>query len=90
MYIPAHFKMEDTAEIRTFVKAHPFRMLLSNGSQIPDVNHVPLQLMTDDGGNDSINIHLSKANPQAKALENGVSALAVFLGTNGYISPGGM
>jgi transcriptional regulator len=78
MYIPAHFKMEDTAEIRNFVKAHPFEMLLSNGSQVPDVTHLPLQLMTDDGVNDSINIHLSKANPHAKALENGVSALAVF------------
>ena len=62
-------------------------MLLSNGSQVPDVTHLPLQLMTDDEGNDSINIHLSKTNPHAKALENGVSALAVFLGTNGYISP---
>ena len=78
MYIPAHFNMKDTAEIRTFLKAHPFGMLLSNGSQVPDVIHLPLQLMTDDGENDSINIHLSKANPHAKALENGVSALAVF------------
>jgi len=49
MYIPAHFNMEDTAEIRTFVKAHPFVMLFSNGSQVPDVTHLPLQLMTDDG-----------------------------------------
>ena len=49
MYIPAHFNMEDTAEIRTFLKAHPFGMLLSNGSQVPDVIHLPLQLMTDDG-----------------------------------------
>jgi transcriptional regulator len=49
MYIPAHFNMEDIAEIRTFLKAHPFGMLLSNGSQVPDVTHVPLQLMTDDG-----------------------------------------
>jgi transcriptional regulator len=49
MYIPAHFNMEDIAEIRTFLKAHPFGMLLSNGSHVPDVTHVPLQLMTDDG-----------------------------------------
>ena len=69
MYIPAHFKMEDTAEIRTFVKAHPFGILLSNGSQVPDVTHVPSELMTDDGENDSINIHLSKASPHAKAHE---------------------
>ena len=49
MYIPAHFNMEDTAEIRTFLKAHSFEILLSNGSQVPKVTHLPLQLMTDDG-----------------------------------------
>ena len=87
MYIPAHFKIKDSDEIRTFVKAHPFGMLLTNGSKIPGVSHLPMQLLTDDSGNDSINIHLSKANPHAKALEDGGSAVAVFLGTNGYISP---
>ena len=49
MYIPAHFNIKDTAEIRTFLKADPFGMLLSNGSQVPDVTHLALQLMTDDG-----------------------------------------
>jgi len=87
MYIPADFKMNDTAEIRTFVQAHPFGMLLNNGSGIPAVSHLPMQLLTDNAGNDSINIHFSKANPHAKALEDGESAVAVFLGTNGYISP---
>ncbi|MBT4067802.1 MAG: FMN-binding negative transcriptional regulator [Candidatus Marinimicrobia bacterium] len=87
MYIPAHFKIKETAEIRTFVKAHPFGMLLSNGSQVPGVTHLPLQLMTDEEGNDSINIHLSKANPHANTLKDGESVVAVFLGTNGYISP---
>ena len=87
MYIPAHFKIKDTAEIRTFVQAHPFGMLLTNGSKVPDVSHLPMQLLTDDAENDSINIHLSKANPHANELEDGESAVAVFLGTNGYISP---
>ena len=49
--------MVDTAVIRTIVKAHPFGMLFSNDSKVPDVIHVPLQLMTNDGENDSINIH---------------------------------
>ena len=49
MYIPAHFNMEDTAEIRTYLKSHSFEILFSNGSQVPDVTHLPLQLMTDDG-----------------------------------------
>ena len=87
MYIPAHFKMNDTDEIRAFVKAHPFGLLLNNGSGIPGVSHLPMQLLTDDSGKDSINIHLSKANPHTKELEDGERAVAVFLGTNGYISP---
>ena len=87
MYIPAHFKMNDKAEIRTFVMAHPFVSLLTNGKQVPQVTHLLMQLLTDDSGNDSINLHLSKANPHAKGLENTENAVAVFLGTNGYISP---
>ena len=85
MYIPAHFKMNDKAEIRTFVMAHPFVYLMTNGKQVPQVTHLLMQLLTDDSGNDSINLHLSKANPHAKVLENRENAVAVFLGTNGYI-----
>ena len=44
MYIPAHFKMNDTAEIRTFVMTHPFGALLTNGRQVPQVTHLPMQL----------------------------------------------
>ena len=87
MYIPEHFKMNDIAEIRTFVIAHPFGALLTNGRQVPQVTHLPMQLLTDDAGNDSINLHLSKASLHAKGLENRENAVAVFLGTNGYISP---
>ena len=87
MYIPAHFKMKDNAEIRTFVMSHPFGALLTNGRQVPQVTHLPMQLLTDDVGNDLINLHLSKASPHAKGLEDRENAVAVFLGTNGYISP---
>ena len=85
MYLPAHFKMNDTAEIRTFVMAHPFGSLLTNGKQVPQVTHLPMQLLTDYVGNDSIYLHLSKANPHAKVLENTENVVAVFLGSNGYI-----
>ena len=61
MYIPVHFKLNDIAEIRTFVMSHPFGALLTNGRQVPQVTHLPMQLLTDDVGNDLINLHLSKA-----------------------------
>ena len=79
--------MNDTAEIRTFVMSHPFGALLTNGRQIPQVTNLPRQLLTDDVGNDLINLHLSKASPHAKGLKDREKAVAIFLGTNGYISP---
>ncbi len=87
MYVPAYFKMNNTAEIRTFVMSHPFGALLTNGRQVPQVTHLPMQLQTDDAWNDSTNIHFSKANLYAQALENVESVVEVFFGTNGYISP---
>ena len=87
MYIPAHFKMNNTAEIRNFVQMHPFGMLLINSSEVSKVTHLPIQLHTDDAWNDSTNIHFSKANLHAQALENVESAVEVFFGSNGYISP---
>jgi len=87
MYTPAHFRMDDPGQIREFVQAHPFGLLLTNGSDVPEVTHLPLLLRTDDSGNDRILGHLAKANPHAKALIDGQAALVVFSGTHGYISP---
>lgn len=87
MYVPAHFRMNNPDQIRDFVHAHPFGMLLTNGSEIPEVSHIPMQLQTDDEENDSIYIHLAKANPHVQGIENGQTGIAVFCGTNGYISP---
>ena len=65
MYIPAHFKMNNTAEIRNFVQMHPFGMLLINGSEVSKVTSLPMQLQINDRDNDSIYIHLAKANPHS-------------------------
>jgi len=87
MYTPAHFRMDDSGKIREFVQAHPFGLLLTNGSEGPDVTHLPMLLQMDDSGNDCILGHLAKANPHAKTLTDGQTARVVFSGTHGYISP---
>ena len=46
-----------------------------------------MQFHTNDAWNDSINIHFSKANLHAQALENVESPVEACFGTNGYISP---
>ena len=36
--------MDDSGKIREFVQAHPFGLLLTNGSEGPDVTHLPMLL----------------------------------------------
>ena len=71
MYIPVHFKINDPVEIRSFVRAHPFGMLLTNGVEVPEVTHLPMQLKSDDGANDTISFHMAKANPHSKSIVDG-------------------
>ena len=87
MYIPGHFKINDPVEIRSFVRAHPFGMLLTNGVEVPEVTHLPMQLKSDDGHNDAISFHMAKANPHSKSIVDGEKSVAVFRGVHGYISP---
>ena len=78
MFIPAHFKMHNTAEIRNFIKVNTFGMLFINSSEFSKVTQLPIQLQTDATGNDSININFSKANPHVQALKNGESTVEVL------------
>ena len=87
MYIPVHFKINDPVEIRSFVRAHPFGMLLTNGVEVPEVTQLPMQLKSDDGQNNTISFHMAKANPHSKSIVDGEKSVAVFRGVHGYISP---
>ena len=87
MYIPVHFKINDPVEIRSFVRAHPFGMLLTNGVEVPEVTHLPMQLKSNEGHNDAISFHMAKANPHSKSIVDGEKSVAVFRGVHRYISP---
>jgi transcriptional regulator len=86
MYIPQMFRIEDKSEIETFVRNHPFAMLISvNGENLPVATHLPLELEVCEGQY-RLTGHLAKANPQWKHFAQNPNVLAVFQGPHAYIS----
>ncbi len=86
MYVPAHFREPDRERCHELVRQHPFGLLLCNGPVVPEVTHLPLHLEVTPEG-DRLLGHLARANPHARMLKTGQTALAVFSGTHGYITP---
>lgn len=93
MYLPDHFKMTDSAQIRAALDANPFASFATNGPQGPEVSHLPLEVshlplvVRDEGEAQVIYGHFARANPHWKTLDGNIPALAVFDGPHGYISP---
>lgn len=87
MYLPAAFR-EDRIEtlhatirgagLATLVTLHPDGMIAS---------HVPMLLDPDPAPYGTLIGHVARPNPQAKPGSPNVHALAIFQGTNGYITP---
>jgi transcriptional regulator len=86
MYIPPYFRNKNTAELLSFMKAHPFAVLCSNGETVPTVTHLPF-VFREDGDKFFLVSHFAFANPHAKQLQDGSDALVIFTGPHAYISP---
>ena len=87
MYQPAQFREDDLAVQHALIRAHPFGLLISNGPEGIIANPVPFLLHPGEGPRGTLRCHLSRANPQWQALEQSPAVLAVFQGTERYITP---
>ena len=89
MYTPALFKVEDTVEAHALMRARPFAMLVTSGSEGLTATHLPTVLKTD--GADPlgrIECHVARPNPQWKTFAPATDALMIFQGPEAYIRPG--
>ncbi|QBA64492.1 FMN-binding negative transcriptional regulator [Muriicola soli] len=86
MYIPPQYKNENLAEVRDFITAHSFAILVNQSDGKPWATHTPLELGKDEHGNDILIGHIAKANPQWKAFEENPKVLCIFHGPHSYIS----
>lgn len=86
MYIPAAFHEQDLAELRAFLRAHPFAMMVSNLDDLPFATHLPLLLETR-GETDVLIGHVARENAHHQAFDGDAESLAVFTGPHAYVSP---
>jgi transcriptional regulator len=86
MYIPEIYKNENQEEIRKFIQANGFGILISQTNGKLCATHIPLELETNEEGKDILCGHISKENPQWNGFIDNDQVLAVFSGPHSYIS----
>jgi transcriptional regulator len=83
MYIPAHFEEVSPAHIAALIDAAPLACIVADTAQGLIANHIPL-LMGKDG---ALIGHVALANDMHRLIDVDTDVLAIFRGSDGYISP---
>ena len=86
MYIPEHFRIEDTATALAFMRAYPFAIVVSSSGPEPFATHVPV-VIRQDGNQIRLRGHVAKANPHWTYLSEQRRCMVIFHGPHAYISP---
>ena len=87
MYTPAHFLEARDAELQRLLHANPLGLLVVNGSEGLDANHLPFLLDAERGERGVLLAHVARANPVWQQVADGDAVLVVFRGAQGYVSP---
>lgn len=87
MYVPQHFAETRVDELHRIIREHPLGMLVTVSPGGLDANHLPFELDAADGGPGILRAHIARSNPLAGEVGDGVDAMVVFRGAQGYISP---
>ena len=86
MYTPEIYKNENQEEIKKFLQENSFGILINQTNGKLCATHIPLELETNEEGNEILYGHISKENPQWNGFLNNDQVLAVFSGPHSYIS----
>lgn len=84
MYLPKHFEQTDEQALWDFIDEHAFGTLLTIADGRPFASHVPFLV---DRETKRLHCHVARANPQWRELASSPTALVIFAGPHGYISP---
>lgn len=88
MYVPYHFKEDDTQTLQQYIRKYSFGLLIVADTDGIEANHVPFHLVQNE--NEPMGVlqcHLARNNPAWQRLTEGAKILAVFQGPDSYISP---
>jgi transcriptional regulator len=92
MYVPELYRPPNTSWAAELIRSNPLALLVTNCPNGPYATHLPTILDEDSIGKQSliggrIFGHLNRQNPHWNALEKTSTALLVFQGPHGYVSP---
>ncbi|MBB4841862.1 transcriptional regulator [Paucibacter oligotrophus] len=91
MYQPAHFRLQDDAQIRHLLATQPLAAVIGpDAAGQAFVSHLPLTLL-EEGGQWLLEGHMARANPHwawlSAQMARQTEVLAVFSGPSAYVSP---
>lgn len=87
MYVPAHFRLQDQADLLAFMRAHPFVTLVTAPVGAPPfATHLPILVEQDEDGGLWLRSHLARANGQWGHF-GGADVLVIFQGPHALIDP---
>lgn len=88
MYVPARHAQKDLAVLHGLIASHPFGLLVTQGEDGPQADHLPFVLDRERGRQGVLRAHVARANPVWKRLASGAPCLVVFQAEQAYISAG--
>ncbi|WP_322051962.1 FMN-binding negative transcriptional regulator [Paraburkholderia bannensis] len=87
MYVPAHFDESRPDVLHALIAQHPFGTLVTHGASGLDANHIPFELLANEGALGTLHAHVARANPLWQDVKDGDEVLAIFRAGDAYISP---
>ena len=87
MYVPAHFAETRPEELARIIREYPLGVLITHDAQGLDANHLPFEIDPNAGTHGVLTAHVARANPVWQRCASGNSAMVVFRGAEGYVSP---
>ncbi|MEO6817597.1 MAG: FMN-binding negative transcriptional regulator [Edaphobacter sp.] len=87
MYIPKANEENRLDVLHDLIESHPLASLVTMGASGLFASHLPMVLERKSSTHGLLKCHLSRANRQWRDFEPDVQALAIFSGTEHYITP---
>ena len=87
MYEPPLHRNENLPELHALIKERVFGLLITSGAEGLIANSVPFVLDTSASRLGVLKVHMARANPQWRELQERPDVLVVFQGHDHYITP---
>ena len=87
MYLPSHFAVTDTEDLHRIIRSHPLGVLVTQGVDGLDADHIPFELDHSAGPLGTLRAHVARANPLWQRCESGAPVMVIFRGAEAFVSP---